>query len=338
MTSSIFFYKPLDGPKLGVSNRLIMRNGETIPQLGFGTYRLHQSEVEAAITYAISCGFRHIDCAKAYFNQKEVGIALQKGFKNMLAKREDMFITSKLWSTDQHPDNVESACRETLKELQLDYLDLYLIHWPVCWRYSPKFKTEDDKYPKNSDGSPAIVENVSLSDTWKAMSELVDKGIVHSIGLSNCNEKHLKEVMKQDSLNAPVLNQIEFHPALVDHGLVACNKRNNLLTAAYCPLGMATRTTPPEFVPLPNEATIKRLAERSGFSPQRLLLNWNLDHSNVVIVKSSKEEHIKSNSMAARFALSDATRLVLDGYQESIAKFRVMNPKNFTQLGKSFFT
>ncbi|CCW63603.1 unnamed protein product [Phytomonas sp. EM1] len=337
MSLPFLMHRPLDGPVLGVSNRLNMRNGRTIPQLGLGTYRMVQSEAETVIGYAIGCGFRHIDCAKVYMNQKEIGVALQKCFKNRLVKREDMFITSKLWPTDQHPDSVESACRETLRDLQLDYLDMYLIHWPVCWRHSSKFETEDDKYPKNLDGSPAVVENVSLSDTWKAMSELVDKGIVHSIGLSNCNAMHLKEVMAQGSLNAPVLNQIELHPALVNDKLITCHQKNGLLTAAYCPLGMPTQTTPPEFTPLTNEKTIMMLAEQCGYSPQRLLLNWNLDRNNVVIVNSSKKEHIKSNSMAAKFALSGPARVILDGYQEVVASFRVLNPENFRQLGKPFF-
>eukprot|EP00796_Vickermania_ingenoplastis_P010290 gene10290-7192_t len=318
MTSSYMHFRPLDGPRLGIQRLLPMRNGLKIPQLGFGTYRLTPAQAEEVLPLAIDAGYRHIDCAKAYTNQ--VG---------------DLFITSKLWPTDQHPDVVRKACEETLTELGVGYLDLYLIHWPICWKHSPNFLTEEDKYPKDPlKGGAAVDKSVSLLDTWRAMNELVKDGLVKSIGLCNSSAENISDVMAggdDEALMAPVLNQIEFHPACQDTALVKVHKAHDMLTAAYCPLGMATRTTPPDFKPLVEEEILKSMSDLTGFSVPRLLLNWNLDQNNVVICKSANKAHIQSNAKASQFALSDSVRLVLNSFHEKVRACRVMNPKNFTE-------
>ncbi|KEG10196.1 aldo-keto reductase [Trypanosoma grayi] len=335
--ANVMSFKPIGGPTLGVSRRLPLRDGYSIPQCGFGTYRMTPAEAEAAVEYAVSCGFRHIDCAKAYCNQTSVGEAIRRLLKSGRVKREDLFLTSKLWPTDQHPDHVEKACRETLAELRLDYLDLYLIHWPVAWRHSPEFKTDDDKYPKDADGLPAVDNTVKLIDTWREVCGLVDKGLVRSVGLSNCAEKHINEVMSDGKLYAPVLNQIELHPALVQQDLISVHGANHILTAAYSPLGMPSRFTPPDYKGLLSDETMQPLSEHSGFSVARLLLNWNLDMHNVVIVRSTNKDHIKSNAKASLYALSDPVKMILDRYQEHMGTIRTINPTNFTRSGKSFF-
>ncbi|KAH9588864.1 NADP-dependent oxidoreductase domain [Trypanosoma melophagium] len=335
--ANVLSFKPLGGPVLGVSRKLPMRNGYSIPQHGFGTYRMSPAEAEGAVEYAIKCGFRHIDCAKAYNNQSAVGKALNRVISSGRVKREDLFLTSKLWPTDQHPDNVEKACRETLAQLRLDYLDLYLIHWPVAWRHSPQFETEDDKYPKDADGLPAIDNSVKLVDTWKAMCELVDKGLVRSIGLSNCVEKHINEVMSDGNLYVPVINQIELHPGLVQRELLNIHGAHHILTAAYSPLGMPSRFTPTEFKGILHDASLQPLSEHSGFTVARILLNWNLDMHNVVIVRSTNKDHIKSNAKASLYALSDPIRMILDRFEERVGTVRTINPTNFNRSGKSFF-
>lgn len=327
-------------PKLAITNMLDLRSGHTIPQLAFGTYRVQPTEMDAAVGYAVECGFRHFDCAKAYANQTEVGAALAKAAKARRLPRESLFVTSKLWPTDQHPDNVEAACRGTLAELRLDYLDLYLIHWPVCWRHSKSFTTDEDKYPKDSNGRAAVDDSVTLLDTWRAMSALVDKGLVRSIGLSNCKKDHIAAVMaaEGDELHLPVINQIEVHPGLTNSELTTYQKKMGLVTAAYCPLSMPTRLTPPAYLPLAETETLLKLSEYTGYSPSRILLNWNVDENNVVVVKSTSREHIKSNAKAARFMLEDSVRFVLNGYERSVGKIRVMNPPDFTKDGKPFFS
>lgn len=358
MTSSYMHFRPLDGPKLGIKRLMPLRStGLSIPQLGFGTYRLSPEAAEEVVPVAINAGFRHFDCAKAYLNQKGVGRGLQRSIKSRRLPREQLFITSKLWPTDQHPDFVRSACVETIRELGVGYLDLYLMHWPVCWKHSRTFTSEQDKYPTDeATGAADVDPDVTLLDTWKAMSELVGEGLVKSIGVCNCGVSELDTIMQAvgsrssgenggeecqpapSGLVAPVLNQIEFHPACQDSALVKVHKSYDMLTAAYCPLGMPTRTTPPGFVPLLEDEMLKSLENLTGFSVARLLLNWSLDLQNVVICKSASHKHILSNAKASQFALSDPVRLLLNSFNEKVRSFRVMNPKNFTATpGKPFF-
>lgn len=399
MTSSYMHFRPLDGPKLGVKRLITMRDGHRIPQLGFGTYRLTPSQAEEAVRFAIGAGFRHIDCAKAYNNEREVGHGLRAVMQTRRMPREELFITSKLWPTDQHPDHVRAACKASLEALGVGYLDLYLIHWPVCWRRlsagaaATKSGLDPEKYPRLPDGSAPVDTSVRLVDTWRAMSELVREGLVKSIGLCNSSAADIESIssaiiresadvtttdggsdedavreetnnrigeqLSSSSASAsskprqeqsqqgtrgggdlalPVLNQIEFHPACQDTALVKVHKAHDLLTAAYCPLGMPTRTTPPDFKPLVEEEMLKSMSDLTGFSVPRLLLNWNLDQNNVVICKSSKKAHIESNAKAAQFALSDPVRLVLNSFHEKVRSCRVMNPTDFTATPqKPFF-
>ncbi|KPA84194.1 putative mitochondrial aldo-keto reductase-like protein [Leptomonas pyrrhocoris] len=334
-------FRPLGGSVAAISNRLVFHNGCTVPQLGFGTYRMSADEAAAAVPFALSCGYRHFDCAKAYNNEAAVGAALSQAARSHNVRREELFITSKLWPTDQHPDHVETACRASLEALQLDYLDLYLVHWPVCMRHTKEWNSEEDKYPSDSDGRLAIDTSVTLLDTWRAMGELVQKGLVKSVGLANCTAAQIDALAEGANAaqlpHLPVLNQIELHPGLVDGVLTACHGTHQILTGAYCPLGMPTRFTPPDFQPLIEDETLKRLGELTGFSPARVLLNWNVDRNNVVIVKSTNKDHIKSNAKAARFALEDRSRVVLDGYRFASRNFRVMNPTHFTVDRSPFF-
>jgi alcohol dehydrogenase (NADP+) len=340
-TANALSFRPLGGSVAGISNRLSFYNGCTIPQLGFGTYRMTSDKAVGAVTFALSCGYRHIDCAKAYGNEAAVGAALSQAMRSRRMCRDEIFVTSKLWPTDQHPDHVETACRASLEALRVEYLDLYLVHWPVCMRHTKVWNSEEDKYPCDAEGRPAIDTSVTLFDTWRAMSDLVRKGLVKSIGLANCTAAQIETLFKEADAakltHLPVLNQIELHPALVDGDLVACHGAHAMLTSAYCPLAMPTRFTPLEFQPLVEDETLKMLSSFTGYTPARLLLNWNLDRNNVVIVKSTNKDHIKSNAKAARFALEDRARAVLESYRFVSRNFRVMNPTHFTVDRSPFF-
>lgn len=379
-------FRPLDGPKLGIQRLLPLNNGYTIPQLGLGTYRLAPSLAQEIIPVAIGAGFRHFDCAKAYSNEHAIGIGLKNAMKSRRISRDSLFITSKLWPTDQHPDHVRRACLHSIEALGVGYLDLYLIHWPICWQHPAKeetdlstpFATEEDKYPRDPiTGAAAVNTSVSLRETWRAMGQLVKEGLVRSIGLSNSSSQEIESItshrrsesactssrtLKHHSLETnspctkseeengvddkakemvededncyypPVLNQIEFHPACQDSGLVKVHTDHDMLTAAYCPLGMATRTTAPDFKPLIDDEMLLSLSQLTGYSVPRLLLNWNLDMNNVVICKASSKAHLESNAKAAQFALSDPVRLLLNSFSQKVRAFRVMNPENFTAV------
>jgi diketogulonate reductase-like aldo/keto reductase len=332
-------------PQLAVRHLVQPSENVSIPMLGFGTYRLAPTDVDAALRCAVEHGFRHIDCAKIYGNQKEIGVALAdvmrappKGIQHIA--RDDLWLTSKLWPTDQHPDNVEKACRETLKELRTEYLDLYLIHWPVCWEHTGNFETDDDKMPKDASGLARVNESVKLTDTWRAMCQLVKKGLVRNIGLSNCSEKHLEELVKLMDVDpdfvSPITNQIEVHLALkqtqLRHRMSALY---GVTTSSYCPLGMPTRFTPEDFKGIMHLEVFKKLSELAGISPAALLLSWNVDEGNITIVKAMNRNHIIDNSRVARFGMSDPLRLILSSLQ--LKETRVINPKDFTRSGKSFF-
>lgn len=149
---------------------------------------------------AIDIGYRHIDCAHVYGNEKEVGIAIKEKITQNIVKRQDLFITSKLWNTFHKPDLVESAIKTSLSDLGLEYLDLYLIHWPVA------FKEGDDLFPQNPDGSPSF-SDADYVDTWKAMESLVNKGLTKNIGISNFNSEQVERILKICTIK-PVTNQV----------------------------------------------------------------------------------------------------------------------------------
>ncbi|KAK7198625.1 aldo-keto reductase-like protein [Novymonas esmeraldas] len=334
MSAGVHAFRPLGGPVSGVSNRLAMRNTYTIPQLGLGTRGIAAAAVADAVACALSSGFRHIDCARAYGNEAAVGAALAQALRTRRVQRADLFIASKLCVTDQHPDHVEAACRASLSDLRLDYLDLYLVHWPVCVRRAPA--------PTGGGGGAAaagaIDTTVTLLDTWRAMSRLVDRGLVRSIGVCNCGVEEVRQLAAAaaasgSALQAPVVNQVEQHPGHVDGDLLACHAAHDVLTVAHSPLGIA----PSPSASLLDDAVVASLSDFTGFSPARVLLNWSLDRSNVVLVGSATAAHIRSNAKAARFALDDRTRLVLDSYRHLVRHFRVVNPTELSLDGTTPF-
>jgi len=165
---------------------ITLHTGAEMPLVGFGTWQSPADVVKAAVLTALDVGYRHVDCALAYYNQVGVGAALNEKINNLLTRR-DLFITSKLWNTHHGANDVRPACLHTLEELNLDYLDLYLIHWPMGYQLSSV------KIPYNQDGTIAT-SDVHYTETWGALEELVDDGIVRHIGLSNFNSKQIDEV------------------------------------------------------------------------------------------------------------------------------------------------
>lgn len=323
------------GPQRAVNLKIPLLSGFEIPALGFGTYRLEAAVAAAATEFAIECGFRHIDCAKAYCNQRQVGEGIAAAMKSGRVRREHLFITGKLWPTDAHPDHVAAACRATLAELRVGYLDLFLVHWPVAWRHSPNFDSDEDKYPKTADGLAAVDESVTLADTWRAMEALVDAQLVRSLGLSNCDLSHIRAL--DGCRIGPVTNQIEGHPALQQHELRGRMIQRGILPTSYCPLAAPTRFTAPDYKGICNTEYLKRLAESAGFTPQRMLLNWAVDNNNAVLIKSASRKHIQENAKTSTGMLSDAQRRMIQAFEPMNGTTRVINPTEFRRDGKPFF-
>ncbi|KAL7065309.1 hypothetical protein AAHC03_05835 [Spirometra sp. Aus1] len=210
-----------------------LNSGYQMPQLGFGTYLSTPHEVEMPVLWAIDAGYRHIDCAHIYRNEVEVGRALKKRLDDGTVKREDMFITSKLWCDAHRLSDVRPACEESLRKLGLDYLDLYLIHFPV------PFKVKEGQKFSATDPSVFEFEDVPLEETWKGMEVLVEAGLVRSIGLSNCNESQIERILAICKI-PPAVNQVEVSVHWLNDRLVNYAHSKGIHIEAYAPLGSPT--------------------------------------------------------------------------------------------------
>ena len=201
-------------------------NGDRMPVLGLGTWKSALGDVYNAVKTAIGQGYRHIDCAHIYGNEAEVGQALSEAFDEGLVSRDRMWMTSKLWNDSHAPDRVQPALETTLANLQLDYLDLYLIHWPVAMKKGSDF-------PLTSDNLIAL-EDLPISETWQAMESLVDKGLCRHIGVSNFSIPKLESLLETARIE-PEMNQIELHPYLQQSPMLDFCRQNNVHLTAYSP-------------------------------------------------------------------------------------------------------
>lgn len=253
--------------------------GAEMPLFGLGTWKSEPNKVGNAVKIALDAGYRHIDCAYVYENEKEIGEAL----KSSSIPRKEIFITSKLWNTFHRPDRVNIAINKTLSDLQLDYLDLYLVHWPFS--SSPE---EGELFPKNTDGSPKADKTVDFKETWKALEALVEQGKVKHIGISNFNERRIKELLSYAKIRPAVL-QVELHPYLPQHDLVDFCKKENIHVTAYSPLGS---TFEPRIL---DNTKLNELAKKYNTDPAHIALAWSMQRGITVIPKSTTEERIRGN-------------------------------------------
>jgi len=268
-----------------------LNNGQEIPVVGLGTWQSKPNEVAHAVEYAIKeAGYRHIDGAWAYKNEEEVG----RGVKASGLPRSEIFLTSKLWGTYHH--RVEECLDQTLKDLGTDYLDLYLIHWPLAMR--PK---GDEVFPKRPDGTRDVNPEWDLRDTWKQMEAMVKKGKVKSIGVSNCSQPKLEYILETAEI-VPAVNQIELHLYNPQHELLAFMKSKGIIAQAYSPLGSTDS-------PLLKDEDVLSLAEKYSSDPAGILIGYLLAKGMIVLPKSITPKRIASNITNA---LDVKTRLEAD--------------------------
>lgn len=250
-----------------------LNNGVEMPYLGLGVYQINDhNEVVNAVLHALEIGYRLIDTASIYGNEKSVGEAI----KTSALLRDEVFITSKLWTTDMGYDNTFNALKNTLKRLQTEYVDLYLIHWPVDQEYI---------------------------DSWWAMEDLYRQGLARAIGVSNFTQHHLETIMDNSKIK-PMVNQVEFHPYLRQQPLLDFCQKENIQLQSWSPL-MKGKVT--------EIAEIKKIAEKYNKTPVQVVLRWNLQKGIATIPKSSKKERITSNAHVFDFELTEEDMATIDG-------------------------
>lgn len=278
---------------------LKFRNNDKMPILGLGTWKSGPGEIYNAVRAAIKIGYRHIDCAAIYGNEKEIGKALKDSIACGEITRQDIWITSKLWNNAHQKDLVPTALKKTLKDLCLDYLDLYLIHWPVCTK--PGLI-----YPDTAADFIAL-NDLPLSETWEGMEFCVREGLTKHIGVSNLSIKKLERLMESSDIE-PEMNQIELHPFLQQIDMLKYCKEKNVLLTAYAPLGSNDR---PAILKDKNEQSllenpiILKIAEANGYTPAQVLIRWAIERQTAVIPKSVNPARLAENFKSIDIELPD---------------------------------
>ena len=266
--------------KKSLADAFALRNGYNIPCIGFGTWQASNGEVaRQAVKDALEIGYRHIDTASGYYNEESVGL----GIRESGLKREEVFVTTKLWNPDRGYETALQACKKSLDLLGVEYLDLYLIHWPA------NDKVYDDPVKVNK-------------DTWRAFEKLHKDGLVRSLGLSNFLEPHIAQIL-DDAEILPVVDQIEFHPGYPQFDAVEYCRQNDIQVEAWSPLGCGR---------VLSDERLQKLANKYGKTTAQLCVRWALQHDVIPLPKSVHKERIASNAQVFDFEISPEDVKMID--------------------------
>lgn len=299
---------------------LRLASGAELPSVGFGFWKVERSAATEVTRQAVAAGYRHLDCACDYGNESEVGAGIAATISDGICRREDLWVTSKLWNTYHAAEHVRPACERSLRDLQLDALDLYLIHFPIATKFVP-FET---RYPPEwffdpDAPQPRIEEvRVPISETWGAMEELVDAGLVRHIGVCNFGTSLLRDLLASARIRPEVL-QVESHPYLTQDKLLRYCQQEQIAYTAFSPLGAQSyfslgMADPGEAV-LQNPV-VTRIAETHGRTPAQVVLRWGVQRGTAVIPKTAHEERMRENLAIFDFELTTDDMAAISGLDQ----------------------
>ncbi len=292
-----------------------------MPRIGFGLWKIPREDTAASVVEAVRAGYRHFDSAADYANEAETGAGLAQAIAEGLVNREDLWITSKLWNTFHAAEHVEEACRKTLTDLQVECLDLYLIHFPIALEYVPI----ETRYPPEWLFDPDAAEpemkrvRVPLHETWSAMEALVDKGLVKRIGVCNYNSALLHDLMSYARIK-PAMLQIEAHPYLTQEKLIRCAKGYGMDVTAFSPLGAQSYfelNMAEAGESLLGAAPVMVAAQAHGKTPAQALLRWGVQRGTAVIPKTTKPDRMRENLAIDNFALSEVEMAAISSLNQN---------------------
>lgn len=323
---------PLHAPALPLAD------GGQFPSVGLGMWKLPKPEVPSLVSTAIRAGYRHFDCACDYGNEAEVGAGLTAAMQEGLCRREDLWVTSKLWNTYHEPKHVRAACERSLRDLQCDVLDLYLVHFPIALAYVPF----DVRYPPEWFHDPAAARpamqpiNVPYAETWGAMEALQRAGLVKHLGVCNLTIAMLRELLGTCSIR-PMVHQIELHPYLAQPRQIRFCQQENIAVTAFSPLGA------PSYVPLGmakaeenvlTDPVVTAIAAAHEKTPAQIALRWGVQRGCAVIPKTRTPARCAENLALFDFALSGAEMTAIDALDR---RRRFNDPGHFGEIAFNTF-
>jgi diketogulonate reductase-like aldo/keto reductase len=285
--------------------KMTLNNGSgAIPALGFGTLIPDPVATKNATKAALEAGFRTIDTAERYRTEREVGEAMQEVFKEGKIKREDVFVITKLWNTNHRPERVKSACEASLKKLQLDFVDLYLIHTPFA------FQPGDEQDPRDANGNVIYDQGVTLLDTWRALEGLVSEGMCKAIGLSDISLVQVEDIVKAARIK-PAVVHVESHPYLPEWELLNYCREQGIVLQAFAALGHSSHPS------LLEDPVITAIADRVKKTPAQVLLAWAIQRGTAPLTTSKTPSRILENFDVSAIP-EDAVREISDGIKSRV--------------------
>lgn len=302
---------------MSTSPSLTLRSGDKLPQIGLGFWKVANDRCATLVQEAVEIGYRHLDCASDYGNEAEVGDGIEAALTGGLCQREDLWVTSKLWNTNHRPENVRKACERSLSDLKIDYLDLYLIHFPIALAFVP-FET---RYPAgwihdpDSEAPAMKPDPTPIADTWRAMEALQRDGLVKNIGICNFGVSLVRDLLSYAEIPPAVL-QVESHPQLTQEKLLRFCHENDIAFTAFSPLGaqsyfelgMAEGAEP-----VLKSDVIANIAGAVGKTPAQVLLRWAVQRNGSVVPKTSNKDRLQENFAIFDFELSQDQMNAING-------------------------